>query len=312
MLQEFQDIRIMVLCGGKSSEREISLNSGRGVYDALNEEGYNAKLIDVADFDLLFDVIKTPSCIFFNCLHGKGGEDGEIQGLLEFFNLKYTGSGILSSALCINKIYTKDIYLKNDIPTPKYQNLTKGNLDSRTVFDFFNGNVIVKSPNEGSSIGVYIPSDYVEFQRSIESAFELDDEVLIEQFIEGKEYTVAVLNIHGVDEALPVIEIKPKNNTYDFESKYAPGGSIHVCPAQLDEELSDQMIAYALKAHKVLNCDGVSRTDFIIDSNNYIWALETNTIPGMTKTSLLPDAAKAKGYSYLQVCEFLLLNALSK
>jgi D-alanine-D-alanine ligase len=312
MLKEYQNRRIAVLCGGKSSERDISLKSGQGVFNALNKEGYDVTLIDTAKHNELIKLISNPDVTVFNCLHGKGGEDGEIQGLLDSFDIKYTGSGILSCAISINKILTKNIYRDNNIPTPRYTYIDSITSSLDEIYNSFNGNLIVKAPNEGSSIGVYIPNSFEEFKNAIEQALIIDDEVLIEEFIKGKEYTVAVLDINNNLTTLPVVEIQPKNNTYDFESKYAVGGSVHVCPAEINSELSRMLQKYALKAHKSLKCFGVSRTDFIVDSENKVWTLETNTVPGMTETSLLPDAAKAIGYSYLEVCEMLLKSALLK
>jgi D-alanine-D-alanine ligase len=309
MKKNIKNLKIAIICGGSSSESEISLISGQGVYDVLEENNYRVEIVNPSKRNDLIKLINGDFDVAFLCLHGKNGEDGAIQGLLQILNIPYTGSGILASAISIDKSKTKDIYIKNNIPTPK----------SRLIYDksdisdlnFNERKYVVKAPNEGSSIGVFIVDTEDQLNEALEQVFKLDRNIMIEDYISGKEYTAAVLNINQNPIPLPVIEIIPQNNTYDYESKYAPGGSKHICPAQVNDDIYKQIQKYALKAHISLGCKGVSRTDFIVDDSNNIWALETNTIPGMTSTSLLPDAAKVANISYLELCELLLIDALN-
>lgn len=304
--------RVALLSGGTSGEREISLASGNGAYDALVEAGFQVSKFDPAKKSDLKELIEGDFDVAFLCLHGKGGEDGVPQGFLEMIGLPYTGSGIWSCALSIDKIKSKMFYRQAGIPTPESVCVIKGaSYDVEEIIAQTGDHCVVKPATEGSSLGVYIGEGAAELQNSIEKAFELDDQILVERYIGGVELTVAVL---GNDEpsALPIIEIIPKSESYDFESKYAPGGSQHICPARLSSTDAAMIQSLAVRAHNALGCAGVSRTDFILDDKGVAWALETNTIPGMTKTSLLPDAARAAGISFSQLCTKLIEYALEK
>ena len=306
-----QECRVALLAGGTSGEREISINSGKGAKPALEEAGFQVEWIDPAKKEDLKRLIDEDFDVAFLCLHGKMGEDGTIQGMLEMLHIPYTCSGVQASAIAMDKIKSKIMYMTGDIPTAKFRQLKEGQeLDYDALVDEIGIPCVVKAAREGSSLGVEIVKDAADLPDAIERVFAVDPLALIESFVEGREFTCAVL---GNDDprALPLIEIVPKiGDSYDFESKYAPGGSEHICPAPIDEETTRKMQEYAIMAHKVLGCRGVSRSDFIVDADGIPWILETNTIPGMTATSLLPDAARAAGMTFPELCTALIEYAL--
>lgn len=307
---EPSNCRVALLAGGTSGEREISLASGKGAGDALREAGFPVRELDPANREDLKTLIEEPFDVAFLCLHGKGGEDGVLQGFLETIGLPYTGPGVWSSATAMNKAQAKLFYQREGIATAPYQYLKKG--ESFSVHEIalaIGGTCVVKPATEGSALGIYIVEGEESIADAIEKVFEIDDLVVVEKYIKGTELTVAVL---GNDDpfALPVIQIVPKAEFYDFESKYAPGGSKHLCPAPISEEQTEQVMYAAVAAHKALQCRGMSRSDFILDSDGIPWILETNTIPGMTATSLLPDAARAAGISFPELCTKLIEYAL--
>ena len=305
--------RVALLSGGTSGEREISIASGDGAEAALKEAGFPVDSFDPANKDDLKALIDGDYDVAFLCLHGRHGEDGVIQGFLETIGLPYTGPGVWSSAIAINKARSKDFYRLAGVPTAPSVTLHAG--ESYTVADIIaqvGEHVVVKPASEGSSIGVSIVSGADAIETAIDEAFGHDTEVVVEKFISGREFTVAVIG-NEQPRALPVIEIiAQKGEFYDFESKYAAGGSKHICPAELPEEETATIQREAVGAHKALNCEGVSRTDFILDEEGKPWALETNTIPGMTSTSLLPDAARAAGIPFPQLCTMLVQYALER
>ena len=247
--------------------------------------------------------------IVFMALHGEDGEDGKIQAVLDMMGIKYTGAGYLASAVALNKHFTKMIFTASRIPTPKYTVIRKE--------DYKRGSkkivppCVVKSSASGSSIGVFI----VDGTKSIdelddikEKALMMDDEIVVEEYIEGREFTCAVLD----DKALPLVEIIPNEGFYDYEHKYQPGTTVEICPAQLDEEHTSKIQQIALKVHKNLGMQVYSRTDFIMDKQGQVYCLETNSLPGMTPTSLVPQEAQAIGMSYEQLCEKLIELSLEK
>lgn len=298
--------RVALLAGGTSGEREISLASGKGAGAALREAGFVVTELDPANRADLGKLLEDSFDVAFLCLHGKGGEDGALQGFLETIGLPYTGPGVWSSATAMNKAQSKLFYQRAGIPTAPFQYIQKGepySIDEIALA--MGGTCVVKPATEGSALGIYIVEGAEAIADAIEKVFEIDELVVVEKYISGTELTVAVL---GNDQpfALPVIEIVPKAEFYDFESKYAPGGSQHNCPAPLNDELTEQVMQAAVNAHKALQCSGVSRSDFILDSDGIPWILETNTIPGMTATSLLPDAARAAGISFPELCAKLI------
>ncbi len=302
---------VAVLAGGKSGEREISLASGRGASKALTEAGYTVVMVDPANKEDLELLLQGNVDVAFLCLHGKYGEDGTMQGMLEILGIPYTGSGVWSSALALDKVKAKVFYERAGIRTPASVSLTHIQAsDIEGLVETLGTHCVVKPATEGSALGVSIVNNEVDMYEAIEAALAIDTEVLVEQYIAGEEYTVAVL---GNEEpyALPVIKIVPTSDFYDFESKYTPGGSQHICPAPLSEEATQRVSEMAIEAHRALGCRGVSRSDFILDEDGEFWILETNTIPGMTETSLLPDAAAAAGISFPKLCRQLIEFAMN-
>ncbi len=305
--------RVALLAGGKSGEREISLASGEGAREALEEAGFDVTMIDPARNEDLKRLIDGPFDVAFLCLHGKYGEDGTVQGLLETIGLPYTCSGVWSSALAMDKPKAKLYYERDGIPTPPSITLHEGDQPQvDELVEQLGSHCAVKAGTEGSALGIYIVEGTDAIEQAIDKAFEIDNEVIVERYVQGTELTVAVIDRDGRTEALPVIKIVPSNEFYDFESKYAPGGSQHICPAPLPEETTKKVQDLAVRAHKALGCRGVSRSDFIMEDDGTCWILETNTIPGMTKTSLLPDAARVAGISFPELCTNFIKIALEK
>ena len=307
-----EDLRVALLAGGASDEREISLASGRGAGNALREAGFSVTEFDPAEKKDLQNLIAGNYDVAFLCMHGKMGEDGTLQGFLEMIGLPYIGSGVWSSALAMDKAKSKLFYENAGIQTPV--SVTLYSPDDMSVEDILSTvgeSCVVKPATEGSALGVYIVKGADEVKDAIRKAFELDSEVLVETFVKGTELTIAVLGNEQL-EALPVIQIVPRNEFYDFESKYAPGGSQHLCPAPLNAEATEKVQTMAKAAHRALGCSGISRSDFIMDENGEFWILETNTLPGMTETSLLPDAARAAGIEFPELCTRLIELALEQ
>lgn len=305
-----KDIKVALIAGGKSGEREISLASGDGAQRALTEAGFTVERIDPVDKKDLLRLVEGDFDVAFLALHGKYGEDGTMQGFLEIIGLPYTCPHVWSSATAIDKPKAKFFYERAGIPTP--HSLILNGPDEKTpaqISEIVGSHCVVKAATEGSALGVYICHDEKDIAQAIENVFTIDDRALVETFIEGDEFTVAVLG-NDDPEALPVIQIIPVNEFYDFESKYAEGGSRHICPAPLSEPLTRRAQELALEAHRALACEGVSRSDLILDAEGRFWVLETNTIPGMTATSLLPDAAQAAGISFPELCIRLIGYAL--
>ncbi|RDB58790.1 D-alanine--D-alanine ligase [Gordonibacter sp. 28C] len=303
---------VALLVGGASGEREVSLASGDGARQALEEAGFRVTVLDPAVKNDLKALIDGSFDVAFICLHGKYGEDGTLQGLLEMIGLPYIGSGVWSSSLAIDKAKSKVFYKMFDIPVPPSITLHANapfNIDD--LLGDLGEHCVVKPATEGSALGVFIVEGKDEIQKAIEKVWEFDDEILVERYIDGKELTVAVIGNED-PRALPIIEIVPVNEFYDYESKYTPGASQHICPARLSDETTELVQELAVKAHLALDCSGVSRSDFILDNDGACWILETNTIPGMTGTSLLPDAARAAGISFAELCTMLIGFALEK
>lgn len=306
-----KEIRVALLAGGKSGERSISLASGEGAKEALVEAGFPVTVFDPAKKEDLIALVEGDFDVAFLALHGKFGEDGTIQGFLETIGLPYIGPGVWSSATAIDKPKAKRCYQRADIPTPHSLMLDSSNIDIDAIIEEVGSHCVVKAATEGSALGVYLCEGAEEIAAAIEKVFTVDSHAFVESFVSGDEFTVAVL---GNDDpfALPVIKIVPSHEFYDFESKYAQGGSQHICPAPLSEADTKRAMELAVAAHKTLECRGVSRSDLIQDANGDFWVLETNTIPGMTATSLLPDAAHAAGMSFAELCVKLVSYALEK
>ncbi|MGM0365760.1 MAG: D-alanine--D-alanine ligase [Actinomycetota bacterium] len=299
-------IRIGVIAGGISAEREISLKTGTKVFEALKDLGYRVKFVDFKDG---FTGELKNIDIAFLALHGRYGEDGTIQGMLELLKIPYTGSGVLSSAVVIDKVMTKKLLQCEGIKTPPYEVFDTRNpagidyMDSRIVKDI-GYPVIVKPNREGSTIGVTIADGPAELEEGIREAGRHDHLLLVEKFIKGRELTASILG--GDPVALPIIEIKPKSGFYDYNSKYTVNMTEYIVPAQLAEEISYRINDIGLRCHEILGCSAISRTDFILDAGGTPHVLEINTMPGMTPTSLVPKAARAAGISFGQLVEIIL------
>ncbi len=293
--KKLKDKKIAVLMGGWSAEREISLMTGKAVLQALKEEEYKVIGIDLAK-NIVEKLKKHRIDFVFLALHGPIGEDGRIQGLLEILGIPYTGSGPLASALAMNKIYAKQIFSQAGIPTPPWIVVDRLQVTGYRL-QGLKLPVVVKPVAQGSAIGVSIVKKKEGLSSAIKKAKKLDKEVLIEEYIPGKEITVGILG----EKTLPIIEIIPKTNFYDYQAKYAPGGSEHLIPARLEKRVAERTARIALEAHQALGCRAYSRVDLRVDGKGQSWVLEINTIPGMTKMSLLPDAARAMGISFNQL-----------
>ena len=299
--------KIGVLMGGLSSEREVSLSTGKAILAALREKGYNAVAIDVGR-DAGEQVRRAGIEIAFNGLHGKYGEDGAIQGLLEIAGIPYTGSGLLASAMGMNKIISKMVFKNHGLLVGPYLVVdTRKQEQLNEVPSIMAYPVVVKPSSEGSSVGVSLVYTHEELRPAADLAFQYDQEILVEKYIRGKEVQVGVLG----DRALGAIEIVPKNVFYDYESKYKPGMSDHFFPARIDKEAYEQVLEAGLQAHRALGCRGYSRADFIIDEGGAPYILEVNTLPGMTATSLLPDIARGTGISFPDLVEEILRLAIT-
>jgi D-alanine-D-alanine ligase len=305
--------KIGVLMGGYSSEREISLRSGNGVADALKNAGYDAHAIDIKTDDRkqIIEQIKVSGIdIAFIALHGKLGEDGQIQTILEELDIPYTGSGVKASQSAFNKIITQRILKQAGLPIPAHYMIEDGQMaDFKTVWGELKSTpVVVKAACEGSSIGVHIVRHPSEWQPALKNALSYGPYVLIEQFIKGREFTAGVFD----GEALPIVEIVAKTNFFDFTSKYQKGLTQYVVPANISEELTSKIQSMAVSAHQALGCEGFSRVDFRVNDATGPFILEVNTIPGFTETSLFPKAAGVAGFTFVQVCEKLLNIAYGK
>lgn len=306
-LQGVDMMKIAVLYGGISGEREVSLSSGKGIIEALQRNGHEVIGIDFNPKQMN-QIIDLEVDLVFIGLHGKFGEDGRIQGLLDMLNIPYVGSDVLSSALAMDKDKAKQVFKSQQIPVAKsrsYEVTDETNMKKleEKIQTLFKPPFVIKPNREGSTLGLTIVNDYEQIEEAITNAVTSDDVILVEEFINGRELTVPVLGQKGKENALPVIEIIPKNEYYDYESKYSVGGSEHIIPARLDDETTKIVQDYAVKAHQGLGCRTYSRVDFMLDENNVPIILEVNTLPGMTPTSLFPDAAKSIGISYEEMIE---------
>jgi D-alanine-D-alanine ligase len=298
-------MKIAVLYGGISGEREVSLSSGKGIIEALQKNGHEVIGIDFHPHRL-HEITQLNVDMVYIGLHGKYGEDGKIQGLLDMLGIPYVGSGVLASALAMDKYKAKQIFNQNGLPVAKgkkYSQDTDYSLIENDILTNFSFPIVVKPNQEGSTLGLTVVKTKGELSEAIKNGFQFDSDILVEEFVKGKELTVAVWGKQGEESALPIIEIIPKNEYYDYESKYAEGGSEHIVPANIPDDLTKKIQEYAVKAHQLLGCRTYSRVDFILSDSGHPIILEINTLPGMTPTSLFPDAAKAVGISYEEMIE---------
>lgn len=298
--------KIGVLAGGPSNEREISLRSGRAVHNALLGEGLDAVFLDIKD-DLCKILSKKAIDVAFIALHGRFGEDGTVQQMLENAGIPYTGSDVTASRLALDKIASKEIFIKNDIPVPDHIVFKKGGLNIKDA-DRFGYPVVIKPQYEGSSIGLSVVDRKELLKEALDKAFQYGDRIILEEYIKGRELTVGILE----DKALPVIEIVTRNNVYDYEAKYKNADTRYLVPAPIDKDAQRRASGLAVSAHKTLGCAAFSRVDMIMDDSGKVFVLEVNTIPGMTERSLLPKAAEAIGLPFGGLCVKILENTLKK
>ena len=299
--------KVGVLFGGRSSEREVSIMSGTGVLNALRARGIDAHAFDPATQSLgeleaaKFDRV-------FITLHGRGGEDGAIQGVLETLQVPYTGSGVQASAIAIDKVFTKRLWETHKLPTPRYRVIeTDERAHLNDVADALRLPLIVKPPNEGSTIGITRVRGYSGMREAFALARKYDDVVLAEEFIDGRELTCAILGEGGEAEALPLVEIRAPDANYDYHNKYFGEQTKYLCPAPIDAALSEKVRQLSVRAYNALGARGWGRIDIMLSKSNGPYLLELNTSPGMTGHSLVPIAARAVGISY----EDLVLRILS-
>ena len=348
-------MKIVVLAGGLSTERDVSFKTGEMVTKALRENGHQVILLDVfmgysdkeEDLTGIFDRAEEVSVkvaaipetapdlekvkaqrkdqsdnffgpnvielcrmadIVFMALHGENGENGKIQAAFDLFGIRYTGTGYLGSALAMNKGMAKQLFLENGIPTPRGTSLKRGE-DAAKIEDCgIHFPCVVKPCSGGSSIGVSIVRDKAEYERALKEAFRWENELVIEEYVKGREFSVGVIDF----QALPIIEIAPVEGFYDYKNKYKAGSTVETCPAELPEQITKEMQGYAEKVAEVLGLNTYSRTDFLLDAEDHIFCLEANTLPGMTPTSLLPQEAKVTGVDFNQLCEKLIESSMRK
>ncbi|AEH23116.1 D-alanine--D-alanine ligase [Thermodesulfobacterium geofontis OPF15] len=297
-------LKIALLAGGTSSEREVSLKGAEVVKKALEKLGHKYEFFDPAqDLPKLAQRAKEFDCAFL-VVHGPGGEDGTLQGFLDSIGLPYQGAGVLGSALAMHKGISKSLYKLAGLNVPEGKTFSKDSSFEiiKTYGEKIGFPLVVKPATQGSSIGLSVVKDKKDLKKAVEAAFNVDREIILEKYLKGKEITVGILD----DKPLPVVEIVPKvSEIFDYETKYTPGLSEEICPARLSERLTKKAQEYGLIAHKTLKLRHYSRTDMIIVEDE-IYVLETNTIPGMTETSLLPLAAKVAGYSFPALIQKLL------
>ncbi|MFT6992227.1 MAG: D-alanine-D-alanine ligase [Paraglaciecola sp.] len=287
------------MLGGTSAEREVSLNSGKAVLQGLLDMGVDAHAFDPAEHPLIQLLAENFERVVI-MLHGRGGEDGSLQGALQQLNLPYSGTGVLGSALCMDKIRSKQVWQSLGLPTAKYKIADKRCFDAGScgaIMAELGNEVMVKPAQEGSSIGMAKVNSALQLESAIQDAFEYDDEVLIEQFVHGSEYTVSILN----GKALPSISMSTPRVFYDYAAKYQADSTVYSCPSDLSDVQEAKLGELALEAYDALAGSGWGRVDFMQDKLGRFYLLEANTVPGMTQKSLVPMAAKQSGMSFAEL-----------
>ena len=310
--------RIAVLMGGISGEREVSLKSGGAIAKALKSLGYEVLEMDVGQ-EVVEQVAELRGRVdaAFVALHGRLGEDGTVQGLLELMAIPYTGSGVMASAMAMDKIMSKQLFRANAIPVADDVVVTEADIESLGLEGVAEGisldlgfPCMVKPNCEGSTLGADRARNVEELEEALKEALSYDERLIVERYIEGRELTVGLIG--GEPVVLPVLEVVASKGIYDYECKYTKGMTEYIVPALIPEGLSEELKRLALKAHYVLGCEGFSRVDFMLDAEDRAYCLEVNTIPGMTELSLIPKAARAAGLSFSQVVEMILETARLK
>ncbi len=297
MVKGLKGRKIGVLMGGLSAEREISLRTGEAVFKALKELGYRAVKIDVGR-DVVSRIMEEAIDVAFIALHGRYGEDGTIQGLLEIMGIPYTGSGVAASAIAMNKVMAKRVFIAEGLPTPRFSILsTPEEVDIPYPF-------MIKPADQGSTIGVTKVEREEDLEEAMKEALSYSDTVYVEEFIQGQEVTFGIVD----GRVFPAVEIRPRSSIYDYRAKYSKGMTEYLIPPAMDEDLLRRAREVALRAFEVIGCRGAVRVDMVVDGRGP-WLLEVNTIPGMTETSLLPRAAMAGGIDFHSLVEMILLGA---
>jgi len=297
--------KVALLVGGMGAEREVSLNTGKAFQKALDELKINYTVID-AGADLPEQLSKTKPDVALLALHGKYAEDGTVQGLCEYMKIPYSGAGVMASALCMNKYFTKQILNFNKVPTAEFEFVNARTTDINSYqLKKLKTPVVVKPSREGSSVGISIVKDAKQLTEALQLAAQYDKDILIEEFIAGHEITVPILD----DKALTPIEIVPKEAFYDYKRKYTAGHTDYFMPPRLDPKVVEQLKIYGLQAHKACQVKVYSRVDFRVTTDGKAYCMEINTLPGCTQTSLLPKAAAHEGISFAQVIKILIDKA---
>jgi D-alanine-D-alanine ligase len=305
-------MRIAVLRGGRSAEREVSMRSGAQVGEALRDRGHDVEPVDLDE--RVWETLRDGGfdCVFI-ALHGRLGEDGTVQGMLELLGLPYTGSGVLASALCIDKSRTNRLLRAEGFAIPDFEELAGDAGDAEELAGRYGLPVVIKPVREGSTIGITVAGDVDALASGILMARRYDARTMVQRFVAGTEITVGVLAAPDLC-VLPTLEITYENETYDYDAKYTEGRSHHVIPARVPEPARRAAAEAAARAFQVLGCDGMARVDFIIDRDRdrTPWLLEVNTVPGLTSLSLLPDAARAAGIQFPELCERLVRHGVER
>jgi D-alanine-D-alanine ligase len=305
-VEQLRKMKVGVLMGGLSTEREVSLRTGKACADALESRGYVVSRIDVQK-DVAARLVAEGVEVAFIALHGRWGEDGCIQGLLESMFIPYTGSGVLASAAGMDKVFSKQVFIAHGIRTPAYAVYANaGELERRPPP--FGVPAVVKPSGEGSSVGVQIARDEAALMAASRACAGLKGTILVEQYVKGREIQAAVLD----DEGLGAIEVVPANEFYDYDAKYQAGTTRYLFPAPIPKAQYEECCAIALAAHRALGCAGATRSDLILEADGTISILEINTLPGMTAASLLPKIAAGRGIDFASLCERLLMGAALK
>jgi len=300
------DKRIGVLMGGTSAEREVSLRSGRAIYGALKTLGYDVIAVDAGP-DICASLTAQGVRIAFLALHGGYGENGSIQGMLEVLGIPYTGSGVLASAIAMDKEVSKKVFRYHDIPVPPYVVIRRRTGNDTPVIPF-ELPWVVKPASEGSSIGVNIVRHEQDFRTAADKAHEYGTRIIVEQYIDGKEIHIGVLN----GKAIGGVEVRPSLEFYSYEAKYTAGLTEYILPPDVDRDVYEHAAATAISAHQAAGCKGATRIDLRIDGEGRPYVLEINTIPGMTETSLLPKIARSAGYDFPDLIEEILKGAIDE
>jgi len=311
--ENIKKLKIAVLCGGTSTEREVSLRSGEKVFKTLIELGINTIKVDIRP-DLILFLLKEQVDLVFIILHGTPGEDGTVQGMLELFSIPYTGSGVLASALAIDKLASKKMFIANQLPVPPFFTFHKNyNLSGqlKEAEKHLGFPLVLKPVREGSSIGVKIFHSIDGLEASVLSAQKKFGEVFLEKFIKGKCVTVGIIEYRGKELVLPILELRPKKEFYDYEAKYTAGLTEFIIPAQLEEDIYKYTQEVALSAYRALGCRGFARVDIMVSPDGVPFILEVNTLPGLTDLSDLPAQAKAESISYSQLIIAIIESAIS-